>query len=247
MMSKLSIGDSTTQYVAKKRVIGRHRAQLQRASISAVARKTVDDWPASENTQYAVLHVGVNNVRDRVSTGRVIENEKYVLNKMNAKFQNAETVFTEILYVGEESSNPECNDEIEYINESVESFYDENNFIYVKHKTLQKPDCALYDGNVHMDSSGGTASFVADIHRAVGSHSKPRLDFYPHMYCRQAPNNAERNRGRRGADSGTTTGPASGPAARSKWEGWDQGPNVNLDQMLKLITINMLQLMQLNV
>ena len=247
----LLIGDSTTKYVAKERFMGRHMAQLQRASTSATARKTVDDWPASENMQYAVLHVGVNDVRDRVSTGRVIDNIKYVLNKMHAKFQNAKIAFTEILYVGEESSNPELNNEIKYINDSVENFCDENNFIYVKHKTLQKPDCALYDDNVHIDSSGGTASFVADIHRAVGLHSKPRLDTDPHMYRCQAPNNAERNRGRHGAavsaDSGATAGRASGPAARYKWEGRDQGPNVNLDQMLKLITINMLQSMQLNV
>ena len=118
---------------------------------------------------------------------------------MHAKFQNAKIAYTEILYVGEESSNPEFNNEIKYINESVENFCDKNNLIYVKHKTLQKPDCALYFDNVHIKSSSGAASFVADIHRAVGLHSKPRLDSDPHMNRRQAPNNAERNRGRHGA------------------------------------------------
>ena len=245
----LLIGDSTTKYVAKERFMGRHKAVIQRASTSVTARQTINEWPSSPWVQYAVLHVGVNDVRDGTNHENVIQNIEYVLTNMQTKFQNAKVAFTEILYVREETSHPEMNCEIKNINQRIDKFCEENGFIYVQHSALQAPDCTLYDDNVHINRTGGTASFVSDIHRAVGLYSRSRPNRSDHqVYRRQGSNDAERNHGRRGpavtGDSRAGARHGAGPM-KYKWEGRDQGQQFNLDQMLKLVTLNMLQSMQM--
>ena len=115
---------------------------------------------------------------------------------------------------------------------------------------LQAPDCTLYDDNVHINRTGGTASFVSDIHRAVGLYSRSRPNRSDHqVYRRQGSNDAERNHGRRGpavtGDSRAGARHGAGPTVKYKREGRDQGQQFNLDQMLKLVTLNMLQSMQM--
>ena len=85
----LLIGDSIMKHVARERFMCRNRAQLQRTSMSITAHKAIDEWPTSDTMQYAVLHVGVNDVWDGAGSDNVVENIKYVLNKMQSKFRNA--------------------------------------------------------------------------------------------------------------------------------------------------------------
>ena len=168
---------------------------------------------------------------------------------MQSKFRNEKIAFTEILFVGEETSHPEMNHKIKNIKERIGNVCEQNDYIFVHHVILQKSDCDLYDDLVHINRTGGTASFVSDIHRAVGLHAKPQSDsdHQGQVYRSQIPG---RNDGRRGAagssDGGIGTGRGRGnrQEERYKYDGRDQGQNINVDQMLKLLTLNMLQQMQ---
>ena len=106
----------------------------------------------------------------RASTSNI----RHSLSNMHLKFPNAHIAFTEILYVVEECSRPEINGKIKSINETMANFCEQQNFSFVKHTSLQSPECNLYDDDIHINRSGGTATFVSDIYRAVGFHQRSR-------------------------------------------------------------------------
>ena len=56
----------------------------------------------------------------------------------------------------------------------MENFCSDNDFVFVRHPTLQSPDCYLFDDDVHINRSGGTAVFVSDINRAIGLYQNAR-------------------------------------------------------------------------
>ena len=238
------IGDSTTKYVDRDRFMGRHRSYLQRASTSTTSKRLTSEWPIVENAKYAVLHVGVNDVRDGVANEIIENNIRHSLSNMHLKFPNAHIAFTEILYVGEECSRPDINGKIKSINETMANFCEQQNFTFVKHTSLQSPECDLYDDDVHINRSGGTATFVSDIHRAVGLHQRSRPNTDQRMYGRRSGQHA---RGRYDDRVSSSGGPVTGDrGARPSWR-QQRNHHANLDHMLQLLTINMLQSLQRDV
>ena len=122
----------------------------------------------------AILHVGVNDVRGGTSGDELVGNLKDSLVNMQMKFQNARVAFMEILFVGAENTQPQFNTVIKSANDQMENFCSDNGFVFVRHPTLQSPDCDLYDDDVHINRSGGTAVFVSVIHRAIGLYQNAR-------------------------------------------------------------------------
>ena len=226
------IGDSTTKYVDRDRFMGRHRSYLQRASTSTTSKKLTSEWPIVENAKYAVLHVGVNDVRDGVANEIIENNIRHSLSNMHLKFPNAHIVFTEIVYVGEECSRPDINGKIKSINETMANFCEQQNFTFVKHTSLQSPECDLYDDDVHINRSGGTATLVSDIHRAVGLHQRSCPNTDQRMYGRRSGQHA---RGRYDDRVSSSGGPVTGDrGARPSWR-QQRNDHANLDHMLQLL------------
>ena len=238
------IGDSTTKYVDRDCFMGRHMSCLQRASTSTTSKRFTSEWPIVENTKYAVLHVGVNDVRNGVANEIIENNIRHSLSNMHLKFPNAHIGFTEILYVGEECSRPDINGKIKSINETMANFCEQQNFTFVKHSSLQSPECDLYDDDVHINRSGGTATFVSDIHWAVGLHQRSRPNTDQRMYGRRL---GQHTRGRYDDRVSSSGGPVTGDrGARPSWR-QQRNDHANLDHMLQLLTINMLQSLQRDV
>ena len=158
---------------------------------------------------------------------------------MQMRFQNARVAFTEILYVGAENTQPQFNTVIKSVNDQMENFCSDNGYVFVRHPTLQSPDCDLYDDDVHINRSGGTAVFVSDIHRAIGLYQNARTRL-SQVYNRRG----FVDRPRRFQDSNARRGDGVG---QSRGLSQRQNPapeNSNLNQMLTLLALNMLQTIQ---
>ena len=233
------IADSTSKYGDKDKFMGRHRAFIQRASTSVTAKDISQNWSQNDNMKFAVLHVGVNDVRGGTSSDELVGNLKDSLVNMQMKFQNARVAFTEILYVGAENTQPQFNTVIKSVNYQMENLCSDNGFVFVRHPTLQSPDCDLYDDDVHINRSGGTAVFVSDIHRAIGLYQNDRTRS-SQVYDR----GGFVDRPRRFQDSNARRGDGAG---QSRGQSQRQNPapeNSNLNQMLALLALNMLQTIQ---
>ena len=90
---------------------------------------------------------------------------------------------------------------IKNINGHIENLCEQNGYIFIQHVIFQKSDCDLYDDLVHINHTGGTASFVSDLHRAVGLHAKPQSnsDHQGQVYHSQI---SDRNYGAAGSSDG---------------------------------------------
>ena len=161
-------GDSTTKYIDKNRYMGRSPCFLQRTSTTSMAYDTTKGWRKNENVQSAVLHVGVNDVREGKDTNTIGYNVVKCLQNMADCFPNAKLAFSEILLIGRENHHSKSNETVRAVNEHVRDFCEENDFMYISHGKLQSPHAVgLFDDDVHVNNQGGTAVLVSDIQRAL--------------------------------------------------------------------------------
>ena len=80
------IADYTSKFVDKDKFMGKHRAFLQSASTRVTANDITQNWSQNDNMKFAVLHVGVNDVRGGTSGNELMGNLKDSLVNMQMKF-----------------------------------------------------------------------------------------------------------------------------------------------------------------
>ena len=217
--------------------MGRTMVYHQRASTSSVASELLERWQPSDRVKYAILHVGVNDVRDGLSASDISENIKSCLNQMHVKFPNAYIGFSEILYTGRGDRDSTENKCIYKVNRCIKQFVEEEDYIMISHPRLQSTHCRLFDDDVHISKDGGTAVLVSDIYKASGWRShRGRLETEPDADgSRRTFYNSNQQRPgvqRQNARPQNRRNPA--PVRRGK-----QAPD--MDQMLQLLTLSVLR------
>ena len=98
---------------------------------------------------------------------------------------------------------------------------------------LQAAECDMYDEDVHINASG-TAVFVRDVHKAIGLYQNSRPNGH-HTFNREPPRRSQNHSARGG--SGAWQG-------RRQQHSDTDGGNNQLNQMIPLLTVQMMQSMQ---
>ena len=108
---------SSGKYVDNSRFMGRHNCTFQtRASKSEVVLCALNRWPANDNVKYIILHNGVNDVKGGRIVSETVGSLKAFLSTTKKRFPQAESAYSEILYIGSEESNPKLNEKVRDIN-----------------------------------------------------------------------------------------------------------------------------------
>ena len=164
----LVFGDSTTKYIAGDRYMNQAPSFIQRTSTTAVAQDVTRGWKPSEAVQSAILHVGVNDVRDGTDRETIVSNIHKCLENMSTAFSNAEIGFSEILLVGRDDHHSSMNKTVKAVNERIKDYCESKGYAYVSHEKLQSPEAGtLFDDEVHINRAGGTAVLVSNIKWAL--------------------------------------------------------------------------------
>ena len=231
------IGDSTSKHINPKRYMGRTPSFKQRASTSTIAVDMVENWNPSDKVKHAVLHVGVNDIRDGVPVEDIASNLQSSLNAMHRIFPNACIAFSEVLYIGRSDRESVQNRKIKELNTHMWRFTRNHDYIYVTHSTLQATQCRLFDDDVHINGEGGTAVLVSDIYKATGWRAKrenvhtdsdTKRVFYNRKYQQRGGRRPEVRSNQRGSQRNYTASKRNGGAA-------------DMDSMIQLLTLNMLR------
>ena len=246
----LLIGDSTTKHVNIKRYMGSTQSFVQRASTSRSALDILQDWKPNTSAKLAVLHVGVNDIRDGVVVSDIVKILQACLHKMHQVFPNARIAYSEALFIGRENRESAQNKNIKAVNSQMKEFTQKEDYMFISHPLLQSPQCRLFDDDVHINSNGGTAVFVSDVYKATGSRSQrpqrsqradantdtdgePDRVYYSRNYQqrhgRQSDVRAEQRKGNRPSNTYRNNQP-------KRNEG-----NVDMDNMIQMLTLNMLR------
>ena len=224
----LIFGDSTIKYIDNDRYMGRSPSFIQRTSTTSVALDVIHNWGKNDTVQTAVLHVGVNDVRDDPDATIIADKIKSCLDSMSESFPRADIGFSEILFIGRENHQSSKNKTVIDINARVRDYCQANGYVYVKHSKLKSPAArSLFDVEVHISNSGGTAVLVSDIQRTLRDRSPPAQDTQPGstrvFYNRQM----RRPKGRRQNYQNVTRENS-------------QHQDMDMNNLIKLLTINML-------
>ena len=224
----LIFGDSTIKYIDNDRYMGRSPSFIQRTSTTSVALDVIHNWSKNDTVQTAVLHVGVNGVRDDPDATIIADKIKSCLDSMSESFPRADIGFSEILLIGRENHQSSKNKTVIDINARVRDYCQDNGYVYVKHSKLQSPAArSLFDDEVHISNSEGTAVLVSDIQRTLRDRRPPAQDTQPGstrvFYNRQM----RRPNGRRQNYQNVTRENS-------------QHQDMDMNNMIKLLTINML-------
>ena len=237
----LIFGDSTTKYVDGRRYMGRMQSFKQRVSTASAAKDVLSQWAPSRKVQYAILHVGVNDIRGDKESDSIQADIIQSLDTMREKFPDAKVGFSEILFIGRENRNSAQNRLVSEINSCIQNYCNDKSYIYIKHDTLQSNAPQLYDDDVHINRVG-SALLCGNIYDATGSRvRRPQGDA-----------TYQGGHGSRGTGSTRPSAPGTNvdPSHHTQQRRYDARPqgtnneNMNLDSMLKLLTINMLRGMQ---
>ena len=176
----LIFGESTIKYIDNDLYMGRSPSFIQRTSTTSVALDVIHNWGKNDTVQTAVLHVGVNDVRDDPDATIIADKIKSCLDSNSESFPRADIGFSEILLIGRENHQSSKNKTVIDINARVRDYCQDNGYVYVKHSKLQSPAArSLFDDEVHISNSGGTAVLVSDIQRTLRDRRPPAQDTQP--------------------------------------------------------------------
>ena len=147
---------------------------------------------------------------------------------MSESFPRADIGFSEILLIGRENHQSSKNKTVIDINARVRDYCQDNGYVYIKHNKLQSPAArSLFDDEVYISNSEGTAVLVSDIQRTLRDCRAPAQDTQQGstrvFYNRQM----HRPKGRQQNYQNVTRENS-------------QHQNMNMNNMVKLLTINML-------
>ena len=231
------IGDSTPKHIQSKRYMGRTPAYVQKASTSTVALDILESWKPSKIVKYAVIHVGVNDIRSDVPVDDITNNLQASMDAMNTIFPDACIAYSEVLYIGRGDRESQMNKNIKEVNSLMFRFTRNRNYVYVNHATLQATQCRLFDDEVHINSDGGTAVLVSDIYKAfrwraqrenANTDTDTERVFYNRKYDQREGRRSDvRTRQHRSHKNYTTSG--------------NNGRSADMDSMIQLLTLNMLR------
>ena len=235
------IGDSTIKHVDGKRYMGRTPSFIQRASTASIALDVLETWTPNSNVKFAVLHVGVNDVRDGLSACDISENVKSCMNQMHTIFPNACIAFSEILYIGRTERDSAFNECITQVNDNLERFIEGENYLMIRHPRLQSPQSRLYDDDIHINKDGGTAVFISKIHNTTGWRSYGARQDTETDGERRPYNNRNQRPARNQRLDISSQNPRKPTSSR---RGNDES---DMDQMLKLLTLSVLRNYQGNI
>ena len=164
----LVFGDSTTKHIAGDRYMSQAPSFIQRTSTTVVAQDVIWSWKPSETVQTAILHVGVNDVRDGTDRETIVDNLQKCLESMSTAFTNAHIGFSEILLIGRASHQSNMNKTVKAVNERISDYCEDKGYAYIRHEKLQSPEAGtLFDDEVYINRAGGTAVLVSDIKWAL--------------------------------------------------------------------------------
>ena len=232
------ITDSNGKYIDPRRFLGKNtNVYHDKAAITGIASKMLQSWTKSDRVKYCVLHCGINDVRSGKAASEIVKNIEQSLGYMTKCFPCAKTGFSEILYIGKEIDDPKLNAVIKETNKRIKEHCVKNGHIFINHTSLQNAEGNLFDDIIHVNRSG-TAVLVSDIHRALGLHSREDSTGQGRVFVGSSAGP------RLGIDGiGFEAGASEMPARHRRHNrGYQnkQPSGVNLNQMLQLMTLNLL-------
>ena len=133
-----------------------------RVSTASQARSVIQATQSSQKMEIAILHVGLNDLRQGKSVQQVSSDIEACIRTLSSKYPRASIGYSELLYVGNSGS---LNKLIDDLNEIISMFCARNNYVYIQHRKLQNRD-DLYEDQVHLNNKSGIGHFVKDLHIA---------------------------------------------------------------------------------
>jgi hypothetical protein len=252
------ICDSTGKHIDQNRFYGIKKVYQVKSPTAEYSRELLSSSKSLDSVETCIIHQGINDLADKCPVETLCNNLKDLLCQANEIYPKADIIYSEIIC----TNDCPWKNTVVSVNNDMKQFCVDHNFIYCTHRSHRFNSNWFVD-HKHINDESGTKVFVSELQRAGRSWQtpdgrkskrwweepqeyesqtrwKPSSEYTVHQkqdFMNNGPANQDRQRQKHEfiSDSKSNRDILEN---REKQETFREG---SMDQMIKLLTLKMIQ------